>query len=106
MQSRVVQAQAGPELLGMAQVAADGAGGDGELCKLFVDPAQMGRGVGAALFGWAVAELRRAGAARMRIEADPDAVPFYRHMGARLVGQAPSGSVPGRMLPLLSLPLG
>ena len=35
------------------------------------------------------------------IEADPDAAPFYRRMGAQDVGLAPSGSIPGRMLPKL-----
>ena len=76
-----------------------------DLLKLFVDPAEMGRGLGARLFDWAVAEGRRLGAERMTIEADPDAEPFYRRMGAAVVGQSPSGSIPGRMLPLLELSL-
>jgi hypothetical protein len=33
------------------------------------------------------------------------AAPFYRRMGAYDVGQAPSGSVPGRMLPKLVMNL-
>ena len=41
----------------------------------------------------------------MTIEADPDAAPFYRRIGARDVGTAPSGSIPGRELPLLELVL-
>jgi hypothetical protein len=41
------------------------------------------------------------GARRVFIEADPDAAPFYRRMGARDAGLAPSGSIAGRMLPRL-----
>lgn len=36
---------------------------------------------------------------------DPDAVPFYEAMGARHAGAVPSGSIPGRMLPLMELRL-
>lgn len=76
-----------------------------DLLKLFVEPAEIGKGCGAALFSWAVDEARRRGATMMTIEADPDAEPFYRKMGARIVGAVPSGSIPGRVLPLLELPL-
>ncbi len=76
-----------------------------DLLKLFVDPTEMGQGLGARLFAWAMAEGRRLGAERMTIEADPDAEPFYRRMGAEVVGEVPSGSIPGRMLPLLELSL-
>jgi hypothetical protein len=41
----------------------------------------------------------------MIIEADPDAAPFYRLMGARHTGFAPSQSIPGRMLPRLLMEL-
>ncbi len=79
--------------------------GVSDLLKLFVDPSEMGQGLGARLFAWAVAEGRRLGAERMTIEADPDAESFYRRMGAHVIGQAPSGSIPGRVLPLLELSL-
>jgi hypothetical protein len=42
----------------------------------------------------------------MVIEADPDAAPFYRKMGAKHCGFAPSGSIPGRVLPKLVKELG
>jgi hypothetical protein len=41
----------------------------------------------------------------MIIEADPDAAPFYRRLGARDAGLAPSGSIAGRMLPKLVVEL-
>jgi hypothetical protein len=41
----------------------------------------------------------------MVIEADPDAVGFYRRLGAVDYGTAPSGSIPGRLIPRLKLRL-
>ncbi len=99
----VVVVECGSRLVGVAQVCVDGL--DCDLLKLFIHPEHIGQGHGAALFRWAVQEGRRLGARRMTIEADPEAEPFYRRMGARTIGQAPSGSIPGRNLPLLDFPL-
>lgn len=90
-------------LAGMVQLAQ--AEGDWHVEKLFVDPAFMGRGAGAALMRWAIGAARDAGARRLVIEADPGAAGFYRRFGAREAGQVPSGSIPGRMLPRLVLDL-
>jgi len=90
-------------IVGVAQVTLDG--DEADLSKLFVDPARLRAGVGRVLFDWAVETARSLGARRMIIEADPDAVDFYRSMGARKVGSAPSGSIPGRVLPRLHLDL-
>ena len=89
--------------VGLAQVKVEN--GVCDLLKLFVEPAEIGNGFGAALFEWAVMEGRRLGAMLMTIEADPGAEPFYRSRGAQIVGRAPSGSIPGRELPLLELSL-
>jgi GNAT superfamily N-acetyltransferase len=75
---------------------------DAELLKLFIEPEALRKGMGSALFAWAADVSRGMGATRMLIEADPDAAPFYRKIGARDAGQAPSGSIPGRMLPRLT----
>lgn len=87
---------------GLAQLEFDGP--DAWLDKLFVDPAHMGNGLGAALFGWAV-DAARGKARRMIIQADPGAVGFYERMGAERTGQAPSASIPGRVLPVLAFSL-
>ena len=76
-----------------------------DLLKLFVDPPFIGRGLGRCLFDWACACARVQGARALTIESDPDALPFYLAMGARRTGWAPSGSIPGRRLPLLELRL-
>ena len=85
--------------VGVAQIKVNG--GDAHLLKLFVEPTVMRSGIGRALFAWATDLAISQGAHRLLIEADPDAVPFYRRMGAQDVGLAPSGSIPGRMLPKL-----
>ena len=74
---------------------------DGEIGAFFVEPERIGAGVGRVLWVDAVARARREGFARLRIDADPDAEGFYRRMGALRVGVAPSGSIPGRVLPRL-----
>ena len=75
------------------------------LDKLFVDPPFMGLGLGRRLLAWVTNTAAAHGASSLEIAADPDAVPFYEHFGARQIGEEPSGSIPGRMLPLLELSL-
>jgi GNAT superfamily N-acetyltransferase len=93
----------GDELIGIAQVVVEGDNAD--LARLFIEPSALRGGVGGKLFDWAVAEARERGARWMWIEADPDAAPFYRRMGAEDDGVAPSGSIRGRILPRLKLRL-
>lgn len=72
-----------------------------DLLHMFVDPAAIGRGVGAALFLEIAARAKAEGACTLSILADPHAESFYLRMGAVRIGDAPSDAVPGRMLPLL-----
>jgi GNAT superfamily N-acetyltransferase len=59
-----------------------------QLDHLWVRPASMGHGLGRQLFEHAVAHLHAlAPGAVLGIEADPNAEAFYRHMGARRVGE-------------------
>jgi GNAT superfamily N-acetyltransferase len=95
----IAVAEAHGKIVGVAQVKV--VGRDAELLKLFVEPTTLRGGVGRTLFGWATSQATSRGANRLVIEADPDAVPFYRRMGARECGFAPSGSIAGRMLPRL-----
>ena len=78
---------------------------EADLLKLFVEPTALRSGTGKALLVWAAGVAKKLGATRLMIDSDPDAAPFYRRMGAYDVGQAPSGSVPGRMLPKLAMDL-
>jgi GNAT superfamily N-acetyltransferase len=101
--SRIAVAARGRAVVGVAQLRMTGR--DADLAKLFVEPAALRSGVGQALFEWAKGAAREMGAVQMTIEADPDAAPFYRRLGAHDAGVAPSGSIAGRMLPKLVLEL-
>ena len=90
--------------LGVASVAPL-AEGSYDLVHLFVEPSAMIKGVGRLLFEVAANKARADGARRLVIQSDPHAVGFYRRLGATDAGEAPSESVPDRMLPVLHFEL-
>ncbi|MGA5823836.1 GNAT family N-acetyltransferase [Kitasatospora sp. NPDC094028] len=90
-------------LLGFAVLTAVPPGGALDL--MFVDPPAIGRGVGRALFEHVRARAVALGLRRFTIDSDPNAERFYLAMGAARVGATPSGSIPGRELPLLVVEL-
>ena len=94
----------GGVIVGFSAVGVTGA--HAELLDLFVAPDRIGRGVGRMLWEDALGTARAAGATLLRIEADPHAEEWYLHRGAVRVGDAPSGSIAGRMLPLLEVRTG
>ncbi len=71
---------------------------------LWVLPERMGQGIGRALFQHAAGRAAARGASSLTIESDPQAEPFYLHLGARRIGTVRS-EVDGqpRELPLLVL---
>jgi GNAT superfamily N-acetyltransferase len=100
-QSRVVVAVAPDDkLLGYSKFSGRAAAGP-ELEALFVEPSEIGTGIGRRLYSDVVEYARGAGLRSFRIEADPNAVPFYERMGAVIIGATPSGSIAGRELPVL-----
>ncbi len=76
------------------------------LDNLWVHPAHMGKGLGKDLFIHALERSRIRGASKLKIEADPNAQPFYEHMGARKVGER-SSEIDGqlRILPVMEIEL-
>lgn len=100
---RLIVAEVGGRLAGFAVL--DTSGDPAEVADLWVDPHCMGAGVGRALWDDAAAAARAAGHRELRVEADPHAEGFYTAMGARRIGDAPSGSIAGRRLPLLAMAL-
>jgi len=73
--------------------------GVAEVDPIYVEPVLKGTGVGQVLWAQLERHARAGGAARLGLDSDPHAVGFYERMGCRVVGEAPSGSIPGRMLP-------
>ena len=74
--------------------------------NLWVLPAQMGNGIGRALFQHALRLSKERGYHVLRLESDPNAVGFYEKMGAYKIDQRDSdmeGSP--RILPIMELKL-
>lgn len=96
----VYLAQVEDEIVGFYALLGDGA--RLALDHLWLSPAQIGTGIGKALFNHAVATARQLGATEVEIEADPNALGFYEHMGATRVGEN-EYEIEGqpRILPLL-----
>lgn len=75
----------------------------GELGNMWVSPSEVGTGLGRIMWQDAMAAAVAAGFEYLEIGAEPHAEGFYRKMGAELIGQTPSESIPGRMLPLMGI---
>ena len=76
-----------------------------QLKDLWVEPGDIGAGVGRALFVAACEVARTLPARQLLIVADPNAEGFYLRMGARRIGEEASEVVDGRRLPILVLDL-
>ena len=96
---RVTVAEEDGTLLGFTTL--EGKAPQGVLGMLFVEPEAIGRGLGRLLYRHVMDQARELGFDLLTIDADPHAEPFYLAMGAVRVGEVPSGSIPGRVLPLL-----
>lgn len=77
----------------------------GRLNDLWVEPGDIGAGVGRALFDAACEVARTLPADQLLIVADPNAEGFYLRMGARRIGEEASEVVDGRRLPILLVDL-
>ncbi|MGW2547713.1 GNAT family N-acetyltransferase [Kitasatospora sp. NPDC001574] len=101
---RTAVAEADGRVLGFVTLV--GAPPEGELDMLFVEPDVIGRGVGRFLLAHLRRRAAESGFRRVLVAADPNAESFYAAMGAVRIGTVPSGSIPGRELPLLALATG
>lgn len=90
-------------ICGCVALAIDGERGEVE--NFFVDPDRQRQGIGQILWDQVMARVNTANVTRLVLDADPAAVPFYEAMGFVIIGQTPSGSINGRMLPLMELTL-
>jgi GNAT superfamily N-acetyltransferase len=75
--------------------------GVAELDALFVEPTEMGQGIGKRLWRHAVDTAAKLGCSVMIWQSDPQAEGFYLAMGAQRNGESESTVTPGRMLPLM-----
>jgi len=80
-------------------------GGKGEIHAFFIEPDCQRCGIGRLLWSKVFQRAEALGMVGLSLDADPAAVPFYRAMGFVVVGEVPSGSIEGRMLPRMEIEL-
>jgi GNAT superfamily N-acetyltransferase len=73
--------------------------GIGEVNAYFVAPEAQRQGIGRLLWAKLLERAKAKGMHALRLDSDPFAVPFYEGLGFNTIGQSPSGSIPGRVLP-------
>ncbi|MFI6101449.1 GNAT family N-acetyltransferase [Lentzea sp. NPDC051213] len=95
----IVVAEADGAVIGFYSL--DGEPPAGELGNLWVRPDHIGTGLGRLLFEHAMTTAAAAGHEHLDVDSDPYAEGFYLRMGAERIGESPSGSIPGRMVPKL-----
>lgn len=76
-----------------------------EVYDFFIDPKFLRQGHGKRLWQKLLEDARSYGVETLGVDADPQAEAFYAAMGMKTVGKAPSGSIPGRFLPRLTMKL-
>lgn len=74
--------------------------------NLWVSPRYMGQGVGKTLFSHALELSYQRGFERLQLEADPNAIGFYKAMGMKQIGERIS-EIDGqpRILPIMEIPI-
>lgn len=92
-------------ICGCACLIVEGDDGFSEVHALFIDPEYQRQGIGQLLWAKMVEQAKVLGLKRLRLDADPFAVPFYEAMGLVTIGHSPSGSIPGRSLPRMEFEL-
>lgn len=95
----------GDRIIGCASLSPDKDQRSGKVHSFFIDPDQQGKGVGRLLWAKLLERAHAYNMTEVRLDSDPNAAPFYEAMGFEVVGNAPSGSIPGRHIPHMKLTL-
>ncbi|MFK5980785.1 MAG: GNAT family N-acetyltransferase [Rhizobiaceae bacterium] len=77
-----------------------------EINAFFIDPDWQRKGVGRQLWAKMLERAAQLNLTTLMLDADPYAVSFYEAMGFKTIGETVSGSIPGRVLPRMSIKLG
>jgi len=78
-----------------------------ELEHMWIDPEQMGQGIGRALFEHTQRRAQELGFSTLELSADPNAEAFYERMGARRIGELPADMFGhSRVLPRMRVEFG
>lgn len=93
------------ELCGCVSLKPDADRKAGEVHAFFIEPSWKRQGIGKLLWGKLIERARANGLKNLRLDADPEAVPFYEAMGFQVISEVPSGSIEGRMIPHMTIRL-
>ncbi len=96
--------EANGEVIGFCALL-EGGERERELAHVFVEPARLREGHGRHLVEHAKNAARALGWRSLLVESDPNAREFYLGCGGAQIGTVASGSIPGRRLPLIKIPL-
>lgn len=75
----------------------------GQIQSFFIDPAWQRKGIGKLLWQKILERADEKCIRTLVLDSDPTAVPFYEALGFAVIGEAPSGSIAGRMIPRMQL---
>lgn len=92
-------------LCGCACLVTGGDGEIGEVHAFFIDPNRQRQGIGRLLWQRIAEQAKAKRISALRLDADPSAVAFYEALGFKVIGETPSGSIAGRMLPRMEIKL-
>ncbi|MDQ6931825.1 MAG: GNAT family N-acetyltransferase [Candidatus Eremiobacteraeota bacterium] len=98
-----IVAQNGADVAGYAILRVDD--DESYLRDLFVEPAFMRIGFGAALFHHMISFARAQKAKRLWLHSDPHAIGFYKRYGLRVIAEEPSTLIPKRKVPVMLISL-
>ncbi len=104
-QTTVIVAERGGSTIGFGCLSIKD-DGSGEIADIFVEPNEIGRGTGQAVMSALIGRAQAHGVRLLVVDADPHARGFYEKLGFRFSREVPSGSIPGRTLPQLTLEIG
>ena len=83
------------------QITAD----TGKVASFFIAPDWQRRGIGRLLWATVRTAAIQHELTALTLDADPEAKSFYAALGFTTIGRVPSGSIPGRSLPQMTLTL-
>lgn len=105
LSENILVAEVGGRIVGMVALVTDNESNVAELEDMFVDPDCIGTGLGGVLLSRIKSMGITLGVQSIEVDADPNAQGFYERCGYQLISTSPSASIPGRVLPRLSLDL-
>ncbi|MEH6520305.1 GNAT family N-acetyltransferase [Sulfitobacter sp.] len=91
-------AEADNQLLGCAMLDPQDAN-TAEVCAFFIAPEHKRRGVGKVLWNKLLSHAQALGFTKLVLDADPEAVPFYKRLGFKIIHDTPSEAIPDRVIP-------